>query len=248
MKAAEDAPLAVVARRPLVVGGRVRWPRPMEWDRLPGPAPGTANASGASRVEPAAAERVEAADPPAPSIVVERVIADARRQAEAIVAAAMAEAGAARAAAHRAGWRAGRARARARYGRLLEAARRTAVRARADRQALLEGLSPEVADLAMTIARRVLGRELEAVPDEVVALARRLVRRIDGPAVLRVHPDDAPLLEAEPLPPGVVLRPDPGLAVGGLRLETEDGVLDATIQGRLGRVAESLTGGAADGA
>ncbi len=198
-------------------------------------------------------EQALAAEPPEPDAAAqaraeaERVLALARAEAASILGAARAEAAAERSLARRAGWEEGRRQARAEWGQLIGAAAGTLRQARAARSALLRSLRAEVADLAMAVAARVLGRELEAAPEEVVDLARRLVRRVDGPAVLRVRPEDAPLLAAEPLPPGVRLVPDATLAQGDLRLESAGGVLDATVQGRFAQVLGAMRGGDGDG-
>ena len=242
--ACRPAPWAADARdEPPVARGA----DPVEWlavlpacGATPAPTADEAESTAAAAAEPDAADQARAEG--------ERVLALARAEAASLLQAARAEAAAERSLARRAGWEEGRRQARAEWGHLIGAAAGTLRRARHARSALLHSLRAEVADLAMAVAARVLGRELEAVPDEVVDLARRLVRRVDGPTVLRVRPEDAPLLEAEPLPPGVRLVPDATLAQGDLRLESADGVLDATVQGRFAQVLGAMRGGDGDGA
>lgn len=181
--------------------------------------------------------------PPRAEDQAQALLEQARCQAEAVRTAAVREAEELRARAEAEGWRAGYAegcrRATAEGERRLRAAARTLARARRERAAILAALDREVADLAMTVARQVIGRELDLAPEHVVELARRLLRRTEGPALLRVHPADLPLLEAERLP-GVQLKADPSVGPGGLRLEAEDGMLDATVDGMLGRMADAL--------
>lgn len=139
----------------------------------------------------------------------------------------------------------GRAAAEAECTALLRQARRERNQARAQRRSVLDALEADIVMLATDIARRVLDRELEQSPEEVVGLARRLLRRVHGPARARVHPAVAPVLEAEAAVAGALLtvRPDPSVLPGGLILETEDGLLDATLDGRLRRTESILQGG-----
>jgi flagellar biosynthesis/type III secretory pathway protein FliH len=240
------APWAVAGappERPIPQG-----PVALQWEDLllPPPAP---------PVEESAAEGVSdtPADgaPPDPVAAAAQeadgLLAAARAEAAAILAAARAEAAEEQRRARRAGWEDGQRAARAEWSALLGGAVRLRRRAREARQGLLRSLTRDVATLAAAVAARVLERELEWSADEVVALARSLVRRTEMPAVLRVRPEDAPLLEAEPLPAGVRLLPDSTLGPGDLSLESEDGVLDARVPARFAQVVAALcTGGGTD--
>lgn len=140
----------------------------------------------------------------------------------------------------------GRAEAEAQQADLLREARRARHHARAAHRALLRGLEAEIAGLALDIARQVLGRELEQSPDEVVGLTHRLLRRVHGPARALVNPGFAPVLEAETAAAGSALtvQGDPSVGPDGVILETEDGLLDATLPSRLGRVEAAVRGDA----
>jgi flagellar assembly protein FliH len=211
--------------------------RPVQWLALEPP--------------PAPRRTPEAPPGPSPDAVLaaarreaERLLQEARAQAEALRAQAEAEAEALRARAKAEGWRAGRAEALAAARALRAQAQRIRRRALRERRAVLEALAGDVARLALDVARQVLAREIEQSPDDILRLLRQLLPRVDGPVAVRVHPGLAPIVEAEAASLGraVAVRPDPAVAEGGLVLETEEGYLDATVEGRLQRVASALGG------
>lgn len=187
------------------------------------------------------------ASPPAPTPA--EVLAAARVEAEAIVAAARAEAAAEMARLREEARALGAAEGAAQGAAAAAALRATAVdilaRARAERRRILAGLTHDVARLALAVAGRVLEQDLSGQADAVVALTRRLSRRMNGPATVRVHPNLAPLLEAEMAGSSHVLRvlPDAAVDPGGVVLEGEDGVIDARLAERLRRVAATIDGG-----
>jgi flagellar assembly protein FliH len=55
---------------------------------------------------------------------------------------------------------------------------------------------PQVAELAMAVARRVLMGELSEKPERIVEIVKEAIRRIEraGPVTVRVHPDLAGLI------------------------------------------------------
>ena len=110
---------------------------------------------------------------------------------------------------------------------------------------MLTALEAEIAGLAFAVARQVLDRELEQTPDEVVGLLRRLLSRTHGSVRAHAHPSVAPVLEAEAAASGISLAvvADAAVAPGGLVLDTADGLLDATVDGRLERVRAALQAG-----
>lgn len=108
-------------------------------------------------------------------------------------------------------------------------------------------LAQHMLELASELARQVVRRELltpresiEAVVRESLALALE-----DGrPAILRVHPDDAALLElgwSEGTPPtGVRLESDASLTPGGCVVESSLGRVDARVEKRWARAVANL--------
>src|SRR5581483_7954670 len=110
-----------------------------------------------------------------PRVEAERILDEARREAERLRAQAMAE---------------GRERGLGAVTELLVAARAASVRAQ-------KGAQADLRVLAVRIAERILGRELQQNPDAVVDIAAEALGHAGGPreVVLRVHPDDLVALE-----------------------------------------------------
>ena len=118
--------------------------------------------------------------------------------------------------------------------------------AREQRDQALAGVERDVLRLAVKIAEKILGRELqhdkEAVVD-IVATALRQARRNEM-IVLRVNPTDLPVIEQhrqrfEQAGRNQFLDivPDPAVSVGGCMIESESGSIDAQLETQL-RVLE----------
>lgn len=106
-------------------------------------------------------------------------------------------------------------------------------------QALEARMAECVARTSALLARQVLRHELGVRPEAVAALAREAVSMIQAGVrhvVLRVHPEDLPLVEAgagEVLRTrGARLQADPAIGRGGCALESEADSIDATIERR----------------
>ena len=155
-----------------------------------------------------------------------RLVADAESARERIAGEARAE-----------GLRDGEARAAA-----------TLAAAGAARDRLLAAAERELADLAIAVARKVLGREL-AQPGAVRSIAAAALAQARGrrEVVLRVSPADAPALRDAAAPLGAILeraalsvREDPALAPGDVVVETEAGHVDARVETQLAALARAL--------
>lgn len=103
---------------------------------------------------------------------------------------------------------------------------------------------PQLRDLALSIARKVLGRELEFHPDAVIdvikqALAEKARQRRE--IVLRVNPEDLAilrerkheLLEVLSRAKEIGVREDPDVARFGVVIETDAGIIDAQLETQL---------------
>lgn len=106
----------------------------------------------------------------------------------------------------------------------------------------LFALEPQVIELAMTVAGRVVEREIAAHPELVVEVVRAaLTAAAKLPVVcVRVHPDDQPTLAAvwESLAPTRATNPveivvDPRIQPGGCVIDTASGFVDAQPRTRL---------------
>jgi flagellar assembly protein FliH len=104
----------------------------------------------------------------------------------------------------------------------------------------LEGRMAEcVARTGALLARQVLRHELSVQPEVVAALAREAVSTIQAGVrhvVVRVHPEDLPLVEAgagEVLQArGARLQADSAIGRGGCAIQSEADTIDATIERR----------------
>lgn len=165
-----------------------------------------------------------------------RIVADAEERARLLVEAAARQAGDIRLRAEAEGRADGVAAVAAKAMQL------AAHEARADERAL-----DRTIELARLLAERLLGEALALDPTRIVALARRALADARGARRVRVvgHPDDLGVLEAERATLGAGLESlelvaSPDRSRGDLRLETEIGVLDATLAPQLDRLAKRL--------
>ncbi len=179
-------------------------------------------------------------DPPAPS----RSAANGAETIEQISSKARADG---YLAGHREGLEAGRGEALAqmvpRVARLDElVATLTTDLGRIDRE-----LAADVVQLALTVARNLVGAALQVRPEIVQTCVEDALRQMAqnyGPVHLRVHPDDAEFvreaLEASARTPGWSLKEDASMSRGGCCLETAAGEIDATLETRWRRTTAAL--------
>ena len=108
-------------------------------------------------------------------------------------------------------------------------------------------MAQTIARSAVLLARQVVRSELAARPEQVSDVAREAVQAVLMSArqiVVRVHPDDLPLVAqgaAEALQArGARLQPDAGVQRGGCQVDSDAGCIDATIEARWQRAAQGL--------
>ena len=113
--------------------------------------------------------------------------------------------------------------------------------------ALQQEMARAIAATAAALARQVLRAELEAHPERVAIVAEQALDAILLSArhiVLRVHPDDHALIagaSAEAIAArGARIVADAQIGRGGCRVESDIGLVDATIDERWRRAAASL--------
>ncbi len=113
--------------------------------------------------------------------------------------------------------------------------------------ALQQDMANAVAATATALARQVVRSEFETRPDSVVAVAEQAIEALLLSArhiVLRVHPDDHALIArgaAETLAArGARLVADAQIGRGGCLLQSDIGLVDATIEERWRRAASRL--------
>jgi len=195
-----------------------------------------------SRILKAGSERVEKVTSLYDArLEAERIVAEARAEAQRIVADAEAETERAHAiAVHE-----GRERGLAAVSELLVGARAVAARAR-------QSAEGDLRALAVRIAEKILGRELELAPEVVVDVAREAIRLVGEPqaVTLRAHPDDVEalergrprLLERLRTSAALVIRADDRIGRGGCIVESELGVVDARLSTQLEAIERALRG------
>lgn len=113
----------------------------------------------------------------------------------------------------------------------------------AERVSFFDRMEPEVARLSITIAEKVIARQLEVHPETVVDLVKNAMRRMQERETLRVrlNPDDVPIVRAarEDLLSEIngvqklELIDDRRVGRGGCVVESNNGVLDARIKTQL---------------
>ncbi len=109
------------------------------------------------------------------------------------------------------------------------------------------GLAAQVAEVAIALARQVVRSELETRPECVAQVAQEALASTLVAAqqiALHLHPDDHALVAAhagEALAArGARLIPDAALARGGCVVDTEVGIIDASIEARWRRATAAM--------
>lgn len=118
------------------------------------------------------------------------------------------------------------------------------------RQRESRNLEKELVELALAIARKVVGREVAVRPDTVAHLMRDAIGHLEhaGPLTIRLNPADLERLSDGSLqvlkgltePGRVRFEADASLSVGGCFIESEAGDMDARIEQRLRVVEEAF--------
>lgn len=111
-----------------------------------------------------------------------------------------------------------------------------------------DAVEQEITELALTIARQIIRRELITQPGEIVGVIREAVSLLPASnreLCIKVHPEDAAFLrqsitEAES---AWQLVDDPTVGRGGCLISAGASRLDATVEHRLAAVVADLLGG-----
>ncbi len=187
----------------------------------------------------------------------ERVREKAGAKAKEILAQAMAEAEEIKARAKEEGYQEGMAQSAADYeahvGELTAAVSETLASVQAERQSLWAGYREDFAKLLKIAVERTIGSELEARRWELAkSLLDEALDLIDARTNLtvRVQPDAAGLFEEllrRALEGGARLdrwriKPDPSVAMGGVILESADGMVDNSVGSRWAEVETIFSG------
>lgn len=108
-------------------------------------------------------------------------------------------------------------------------------------------IADSVLDLAMIVARRIVGDALDARPELLLNTVREALQMLGqarAPARLLLHPEDARLvrehLGEQCAGSGWVITEDSTMTRGGCRLDSAGGELDATLHTRWHRLLAAL--------
>lgn len=106
-------------------------------------------------------------------------------------------------------------------------------------------MAAAVLDLTLDIAQQVLRQSLHAHPELLLACVREALTQLpQAQAQISVHPEDAALVQKylDKLPghPGHRVQENSKIHPGGCLIETRDSQIDARLQTRWQRIAESL--------
>jgi len=112
----------------------------------------------------------------------------------------------------------------------------------------------QLAQLSMTVAKQVVRRELHTEEGEIVGIVREAMTALPASTrkiILNIHPDDAELVrnafslgdESESDELRWKLIEDPMITRGGCKVSSENSRIDATVEGRLNRIINTLLGG-----
>jgi flagellar assembly protein FliH len=117
------------------------------------------------------------------------------------------------------------------------------------RQTLIHETEREMAQLALTLARRVVHREVTLDPELAAALAHVALERLGttSPATIRLNPADYTIVAQDGDTSrwgtaAVTVVPDPSVSRGGCLVETEFGSVDATIERQFDELSRALLG------
>jgi len=116
------------------------------------------------------------------------------------------------------------------------------------RQTLIHETEREMVQLALTLARRVVHREVTLDPELAAALAHVALERLgtNTPATIRLNPEDFTIVAQDSARWGgqtVTVVPDPSISRGGCLVETAFGSVDATIERQFDELSRALFGG-----
>ena len=131
----------------------------------------------------------------------------------------------------------------------------TAALARALRQARaawFDALEADLHALAVTVARRIIDREVTAAPEIVAQLVRQAIALVDVPDAITVRVNPADLAAVEALrhgpddagaPSAFTLAADPAISRGGCVVETPGRLVDGRVETALQALYDRMRNG-----
>jgi flagellar assembly protein FliH len=115
------------------------------------------------------------------------------------------------------------------------------------RQTLIHETERQMVQLALTLARRVVHREVSLDPELAAALAHVALEKLGTttPATIRLNPEDYTIVAQDGERWGgvaVTVVPDPSVARGGCLVESDFGCVDATVERQFDELSRALLG------
>jgi type III secretion protein L len=160
-----------------------------------------------------------------------------------------------------------KARAQQEYQRALEEGRRQGyeagtneaaqllAEARALREKLIRETEPQLIKLALKVAEKIIGHELDHNKDEIAQIVGNALETVrqQRDIIIRVHPTDLKNLEQAKAQliarlgraKDIDLRGDQSIKRGGCIIDTEIGTIDAQLETQLEQITNILLGGRA---
>jgi flagellar assembly protein FliH len=114
------------------------------------------------------------------------------------------------------------------------------------RETIREEATQDLVHLAISIAARVIHREVAVDPDALAGLVQAAFSKLQSREInrVRMHPTLEPLvrklLEQGGAPKNLVLTPDPSLKPAEVFFETSQGLLDASVETQLREIERGL--------
>jgi flagellar assembly protein FliH len=116
------------------------------------------------------------------------------------------------------------------------------------RAAIVRDTERQMVQLALSLARRIVHREVTLDPTLVAAMAHVAVARLgeSAPATIKLHPDDYAVISAlrgdQWEGPHVAVLPDPAVSRGGCVVESSFGTVDGSLDAQFDEMARALLG------
>lgn len=116
------------------------------------------------------------------------------------------------------------------------------------RKSVIRETEQQMVQLALTLARRVVKREVTLDPDLVGAMAHVALDRLgqDSPATIRLNPDDYAAVVASRgegwAGSHVTVVADAAIARGGCLVESDFGMVDASVDAQIDELSRALLG------
>ena len=114
----------------------------------------------------------------------------------------------------------------------------------------IEELLPEIVDLSLDIARKIIHRKIEQDREIIVSVVREAIHRLgrEEKMIIRVNPADydtmisnMEMLREETRLRDVTVEPSTSVSPGGCSIETPSGEVDARIEEQMREIRDAIT-------